>query len=216
MTGLRPISRLRTALGRLRRDEHGATLVEMAFVIPPLLLLLFGFIDFSRLGFTYVMAGKAMDQAVRMAVVMPPPCPNIPMVNSRGPSTMTNTRYGTSCNADTGLCSDPGLVACSAATAHPTAAAIWAQIAPLMPVNATEENVILSYEFTPDLGFLGGPYTPVVTARIEALDFQFITPLGALAGLAGATNAGTLGSDFVFPSMSASLPAEALFDGEIL
>ncbi|SLN73907.1 hypothetical protein ROG8370_03639 [Roseovarius gaetbuli] len=62
------------------------------------------------------------------------------------------------------------------------AAAIWAQISPLMPVNATEDNVILSGELTPDLGFLGGPYTPVVTARIEALDFQFITPLGALSG----------------------------------
>ncbi len=210
MRGLFSITRLR----RFRQDENGATLVEMALVMPLLLLLLFGFIDFARLGFTYVMTGKAMDRAVRLAVVVSPPCPGVPEVNARGQSIATGLRYGTSCKADAGLCENPGIVSCTLAVSHPTANAIWDEIVPLMPANATAGNIVLAYEFTPDLGFLGGPYTPIVTARIEGLDFQFITPLGALAGLARQAGTGTLGSDFAFPSMSASLPAEALTEGE--
>lgn len=212
MRRLFDIQRLR----QFRRDESGATLVELAIVMPLLLLLMFGFVDFSRLGFTYVMTGKAMDRAVRMAVVVSAPCPGLPKANARDLSNSTDPRFGTACRANGGICFNPGIVSCSLATDHPTAVLIWSEIEGLMPVNATQANIVLAYEYTPDLGFLGGPYTPVVTARIENLDFQFITPLGALAGLAGSTSSGDLGSDFAFPSMSASLPAEALANGEAL
>lgn len=211
MKNTRPLQMLR----RFRKDENGSTLVELSFVMPLLLLLLFGFIDFARLGFTYVMTGKAMDRAVRMAVVLTPPCPDVPLVNARGTYSATGLRYGTACSANSDLCEDTGAVICTLSGSHPTSTTIWASIAPLMPANAGAQNIQLSYEFTPDLGFLGGPYTPIVTARITNLDFQFITPLGALAGLAGSSTATGFTSSFSFPSMSASLPAEALSDGEL-
>lgn len=207
---------LRAHISHLRRDESGASVVELAVVIPLFLLLTFGFIDFARLGFTYVMTGKAMDRAVRMAVVLTPPCPDVPLINGRGGSGNDDYRFGTSCSAASNLCAAPGTITCSMEADHSTSNTIWSTIQPLMPVNATAANVVLSYEYTPDMGFLGGPYTPIVTARIDNLTFEFITPLGALAGLAGASDTGTLGSDFAFPSMSASLPAEALSDGETL
>ncbi|MGB5865480.1 MAG: TadE/TadG family type IV pilus assembly protein [Sulfitobacter sp.] len=200
---------------RFRRDESGATLVELALVMPLLLILMFGFIDFARLGFTYVMTGKAMDRAVRMAVVLTPPCPNVPVVNARGTFSVSGLRFGTACSANDDLCEDTGVASCALDGTHPTSATIWASIQPLMPTNASGRNVELSYEFTADLGFLGGPYTPIVTARITDLDFQFITPLGALAGLVGASNSTEFKTSFTFPSMSASLPAEALSDGEL-
>jgi hypothetical protein len=49
-----------------------------------------------------------------------------------------------------------------------------------------------------------------VTVEIINLNFEFVTPLGGLAALAGASNANTIGNDFEFPDMSASLPSEAL------
>ncbi|MFK7938200.1 MAG: TadE/TadG family type IV pilus assembly protein [Roseovarius sp.] len=206
---------LRRHISHLRRDESGASVVELAIVIPLFLLLTFAFIDFARLGFTYVMTGKAMDRAVRMAVVLSAPCPDLPVINVRGGGG-DEVRFGTSCSAASGLCNDPGVISCAMDVDHSTSNTIWSTIQPLMPVNATPENVVLSYEYTSDMGFLGGPYTPIVTARIDSLTFEFITPLGALAGLAGASDTGTLGTDFIFPSMSASLPAEALADGETL
>lgn len=208
--------RLIEHIRHLRRDESGASIVELAIVVPLFLLLTFGFIDFARLGFTYVMTGKAMDRAVRMAVVLSPPCPNVPTINGRGGANNDEYRFGTSCNTVSNLCAAPGTISCAMDADHSTSNSIWSSIQPLMPVNASPANVVLSYEFTPEMGFLGGPYTPIVTARIDNLTFEFITPLGALAGLAGASDTGTLGSDFAFPSMSASLPAEALSDGETL
>lgn len=174
------------ALRQFKRNESGATLVELGIVLPLLLLLLFGFIDFARLGFTYVMTGKAMDRAVRMAVVLSPPCADVPLVNARGGSSTSGLRYGTSCSAQSDLCVTPATQICTLDTAHPTATTIWTSITNLMPADATAANIELSYEFTPDLGFLGGPYTPIVTARITNLDFQFVTSLGALAGLVSA------------------------------
>lgn len=207
-------ARLISVLSRFRRAEDGAAVVELGFVVPLFLLLSFGFIDFARLGFTYVMTGKAMDRAVRMAVVTTPPCPDVPERNVRGTANPDGIRFGTSCSAQAGICAQVPITECFLDNAHPTSDAIWAEIAPLMPSNANAGHVLLSYEFTSDLGFLGGPYTPIVTAQIRELDFQFITPLGALAALAGAVNSQSIGNGFLFPSMSASLPAEALFDGD--
>lgn len=213
MRGICPISPRR--LTRFHRDESGASLVELAVVVPIMLLLIFGLIDFSRMGFSYVMASKATDRAVRMAVVNPPVCTGVPRFNNRGSLDSSNISYktGTSCSVSSGLCDDPGRISCTATLSDSTAASIWNEIRALMPTNATEANLRFSYEFNSDLGFLGGPYTPIVTVGIQNLDFEFVTPLGALATMAGAVGQETLGSNFAFPTMSASLPGEALFDG---
>ena len=197
---------------RLVRDEDGAVIVEFAIVAPLLLLLTFGMIDFGRLGFSYVMAQKATEMAVRAAVVRAPVCTGLPTVNQRGTLSglLSGLQFGASCNAASGLCATSATVSCTAANAPE----FWADIAPLMPSNAGPENLKVSYAFDPDLGFLGGPYTPYVTVEITDLDFEFVTPLGRLARLAGASDTGTLGEDFAFPSMSASLPAESILIGD--
>ena len=77
---------------------------------------------------------------------------------------------------------------CTGAATNATASEIWDRINPLLPVNATIDMMQFSYSFDPKLGFLGGPYTPMVTVELNLNDFQFASPLAALANAAGATN----------------------------
>lgn len=193
---------------RFARAEDGAVLVEFAILMPLLLLLVFGLIDFGRLGFSVVMAQKATEMAVRDAVVRREICGLLPTTHARG--TVTGTLSGSSCASGPGVCAAGATLTCSAADSP----AFWARVATLMPTNARPENLKVHYAFNPALGFLGGPYTPYVTVEITDLDFEFVTPLGALARLSGVSDPGTLGDAIAFPSMSASLPAEALRKGD--
>ncbi len=199
----------------LIRDDSGAALVELAIVLPLFLLLLFGLIDFGRLGFETVMAEKAMDRAARIAATRPAACPGVPNFNLRGtvPANTVPPRFGTSCSSGATICANPGAIVCTGVATNPTVAEIWTGIAPLMPHGATVSNLRFSYTFDRNLGFLGGPYVPVVTVELQNLSFQFVSPLGGLAALAGATGTSNLGAPRPFPSMSVSLPAEDLAQG---
>lgn len=202
-------------LRHFRRDEDGSTLVEFGLVAAFFLFMAFGLIDFGRLGYSYVMAQKATERAVRLAVVTPPVCTGVPLINQLSPGTTlgTDLTVGVSCSSEPGMCDTAGTVQC-AATASPQGLAIYDQIRTLLPTNSTADNLAFAYSFDPDLGFLGGPYTPLVTAELRDINFEFVTPVGALATMIGANPTGTLGEEFAFPSMSNSLPAEALNDGE--
>ncbi|WP_327793750.1 TadE/TadG family type IV pilus assembly protein [Harenicola maris] len=194
------------------RDESGATLVELGLVIGIFLFLLFGLIDFARLGFSNVMAEKATATAVRMATVRPAICSGVPSVTQRsllGTLALT-TPNGTRCSAMSGLCSPVEEVTCTAAEGGTDANAIWARVRPLLPGNAEPENLRFTYSYDEDLNRVGAPYSPIVTAEIDGLEFNFISPLGALAEFAGASGQSGLGQSFTFASMSASLPAEDL------
>ena len=202
----------RALIRRFARAEDGAMLVEFAILMPLLLLLTFGLLDFGRLGFSYVMAQKATEMAVREAVVRPPLCGALPEVNQRGSLAvaLAGLRFGASCTAGANLCASFATLSCTAENAPD----FWARIAPLMPSNATPANLTVTYAFDPTLGFLGGPVTPYVTVAVTDLDFDFVTPLGALARLAAKSDPGSLGQSMAFPMMSASLPAEALLAGD--
>ncbi len=206
------ICTLRPYLRRFALREDGAILMEFAVVVPIMLFLLFGVIDFARLGLTNVMADKATEMAVRMATVRPPACPNVPQIVDRGliGALSLDLRNGTRCTARSGLCQDSGTISCAGSLSNPTAAATWAQIAPLMPTDAAPENLRFSYSFDASLNRVGTRYAPIVTVDIVDLDFQFISPLGALADLASGTSGSTLGQSFTFASMSASRPSEDL------
>lgn len=201
-----------SCVNQFRRDESGSVLVEFAIVLSLFLLLLFGFIDFGRMAFSYVTATKATEMAVRQAAVNGPACPGLPATNQRGPvhGTATAYQFGTSCNVVSGLCRNPGPITCTGTSQNPTSAAIWAQVQDLMPHNATIENLEFTYTFDPNTGFLGGPYSPTITVQVTDLDFEFISPLGSLARLSGAEGLPELGQTFGFPGMSTSLPAENL------
>jgi hypothetical protein len=199
-------------LVRFKRDEAGSVLVEFAVVLSLFLLLLFGVIDFGRMAFSYVAATKATELAARQAVVNGPVCPGLPATNQRGTldGSATLYQFGTSCNVAAGICRVPPTVTCNGTASNPTSAAIWTRVRDLMPHNATVQNLQFTYAFDANTGFLGGPYSPNVTVQITGLSFQFTSPLGSLAGLAGADGLEDLGATLGFPSMSTSLPAESL------
>ncbi len=206
---------IRFRLQGLVRDDSGATLVELAIVLPVFLLLFFGLIDFGRMGAEYVMADKATQLAARLAVVRPAACVGVPNANLRGtvPINTVPPRFGAACSAGATICANPGTITCTGNIANPTVAEIWAATSALMPTTATPANLRFSYTYDPKLGFLGGPYVPIVTVEIQNMNFQFATPLSGLAALAGAGSAPTPGPTLPFPPMSVSLPAEDLAQG---
>ncbi|MDI3334886.1 pilus assembly protein [Defluviimonas aestuarii] len=207
-------------LHRFREDDSGVTLVELAIIIPVFLLLLFGLIDFGRMSGDYVMANKAMHTAVRMAAVRPPVAAQfcggvaVPATNLRGPVQQGTIppRFGTSCSAGANVCATPAAAICTGDATDPTANEIWTKIQPMMPAGSSPSNLLIRYEFDSNLGFLGGPYIPVVTVELQNLNFQFVTPLGGLAALAGATGS-TMPNSVTVPPMSTSMPAEDLASG---
>lgn len=60
-------------LTRFRREERGAMVVEFGLVVPILLLLVFGIIDFGRAYYTLNNLTSAVREGVRRAVVLEDP-----------------------------------------------------------------------------------------------------------------------------------------------
>jgi hypothetical protein len=209
---------------RFLREEAGTTLIELTLVIVLFLLLIFAVLDFGRMGSDYVMAEKALQRAVRVTATRPAACSGVPQTNQPGaflPGT-TPPRYGTLCRAAPGVaCDIPDEVSCEGDLANQTVAEIWwgsdrapggvPGIREILPTNAEPRHLVFRYTPDSDLGFLGGPYVPIVTVELRDLEFRYTTPLGRLAGVAGVANAGTLGDNTIpFPTISVSLPGEDL------
>ncbi len=223
-------SRTLFQFAHFRRDETGTTMVEFAICIALYLLIFFAVLDFGRLTYNWVMAEKAMQRAARIASVRAPICTGVPSTNLRADATDATFPSGTVCRASAGLCFAVNPAPCTLSNANPddpeafqAASEIWTAIRPLLPDNATNNNVLIRYEFDPQLGFLGGPYTPLITAELvgTATDdgefgdftFTFVTPLSALAAATGVQNTNgipTEGATIPFPAISTTLPAEDL------
>lgn len=217
-------------LSRFRADERGTTMVEFAIAISLFLLIFFAVLDFGRLAYNWVMAEKAMQIAARIAAVRPPVCSGVPATNQRTDPFDDSLPSGTTCRAAPGLCLAVNPTPCTLAGADggnpeavATASEIWTAVRPLLPDNATNGNVLLRYNFDPALGFLGGPYTPLITAELVGsgnqngsfgdFRFTFITPLSALAAAAGASDTSGVpgeGATIPFPAISSTIPAEDL------
>lgn len=198
----------------LTRDEDGATLVEFALVISLFLLIFFGLIDFGRLAYHVVTTERAMHLGARIAAVRPPACPGVPLTIALASGAPASTDYGTSCNAGGAICQDPGPVSCTGNLANPTAAEVWASVGVVMPPGSDVSNLRFSYTYDARLGFLGGPYVPVVTVEMEDVTFDFVTPLAGLASVAGVSGGSSLATSITLPSMSVSLPGEDLAQGQ--
>ena len=208
--------------------DEGATLVELAMVLPVLLLLVLGAAEYGRFGYHQVMAQQATEIAVRTAAVRPPACPGVPDKIDAVTGTGASPKFGTLCRAGS-VCATPNFPnanfdgwSCTLAENNTTADEIWATVSPLLPNYLLRSDVWVYYGHNPDIGFLGGPYTPVITVELardtdgngtpDGVPFDFITPLGALASLTTGTGP-DLGGNIILPSMSASLPAEDLGQG---
>lgn len=59
-------------LGKLARDQEGATVIEFAFVLPPFLLLVLGGFDLAYLSYVKAIAQGALNDAARQATVQDP------------------------------------------------------------------------------------------------------------------------------------------------
>lgn len=188
-------------------DKSGASLVEFSLVVTLFLFLLLGIIDFGRIGHTWVSANKATQLAARLAAVRPPACAGVPLRNVRGSDGSTN--FGALCRAGAGVCATPATISCAGNATNTTAQEIFTAIRPLVPAGTTIGQMQYSYAFDPNLGFLGGPYVPMVTVEFTGVNFTFVSQLGAFVrALTGQTS--TLGTAIRMPGMSVSLPGEDL------
>lgn len=208
---------IKSALQDFLRDERGTTLTEFAIVLGLFLLIFFGLIDFGRWAFHWVAAERALTVAARIAAVRPPACTGVPDTNVR-PSTTTTPppRFGTSCSVAS-TCASVAPVSCTGTLSNPTVAEIYSYIAPALPTGNTEANLRFTYSYDANLGFLGGPYVPIVTVDLQdapnggpKAEFFFFSPLAALVSFAGGAAPTGLGSSLPMTSISVSLPAEDL------
>lgn len=225
------MKRVRDILRGFAGGDRGAALVELAVVVPLFLLVFLGIIDFGRLGYDVVTAEKAMQQAARIAIVRTPACagvagvPVVPNTTGRDPanSDPIPPRFGTACNAGATICAPVAEASCTLAqgiaVGNATAIEIWSRIDDIVPANATAANVRITYTDSTvlgstnlRLGFLGGPYVPIVTAQVQGLTFNFVTPIAGFVRMMGGTS--TFARSVQFPALSVSLPAEDLARGE--
>ena len=199
-------------------QERGTALVELAIVIPLFLLLIFGVVDYGRLFWSTTAAQKAMHTAARLATVGPPLCGALPVSHELAGGAPGGTRFGALCRTG-GICADETAnlpAPCTLDTSTPYGARIWDEIGPLLPPGSSPANVQFTYSHDWRLGFLGGPYTPVVTADLIDVDFDFVMPLAGLAAFAARNPAVTSNTpnSISLPAMSTSVPAEDLAVGD--
>lgn len=203
------------AILRKIRDEAGAVAVEFAIVVSLLFFMFFVLLDFGQVAFSQVMAEQAAHTAARIAVVRPAVAcavmPAPPETHTRGAADPA-PNYGTSCSAGANICATV-IYSCTGAAGNTTASEIWGRIAPLLPAGMSVADLTFTYSTDPNLGFLGGPFTPIVTVDVNLPAYQFISPLGVLAVAAGAASA-PIGDTLTRPTFSVSLPAEDLALGD--
>ena len=213
MTRFITFSNARRSLLRFGSDECGASLVEFALVVTLFLFLLLGIIDFGRIGHAWVGANKATQLAARIAAVRPPACPDVPLFNQRG-TAVSPPAYGALCRAGSGVCltPSPATSTCQGVATNATAQEIFTAVRPLLPAGTTIGQMRYSYAFDPKLGFLGGPYVPMVTVELTGVNFTFISRLGFFVTALTGQNS-TLGTPLSLPGMSVSLPGEDLASG---
>ncbi len=187
-------------------------LVEFAVVLPLFLILLLSVIDFGQIYLRWILAEKATHLAARLAVVRPPICAGVPTINDRSAGIPKISPFGTSCtDSFFQLCADPGDVVCTGGAAVGDGFDdIFGAVGGLLPPAVEADNIRFTYSFA-DLGFLGGPYVPLVSVDLVGdIEVPFITPLGPLLQ---AFYGGNGLDNPSLPSMRATLPAEDLIEG---
>lgn len=216
---------------RFGREEDGSTLVEFGISFVVFLLIFFAIIDFGRMAFNYVVAEKALHMAARIAAVRPvlTNCVNSSGVaaivpQTIGPATGTTAAYGTLCRSG-GACATPGPFFCTGAAGQAAVDEIWPIVQGRLPSGTTQANLLFRYDTDTNLGFLGGPYVPIVTVQMQNACFNFTGPVSGMIRVMGGTPGAGLGATGVsgsncgshaipFPTLSVSMPGEDLNVGE--
>lgn len=183
---------------RLLRDTCGATVVETALVLPVLLVLTFGLLEFGLAIWRYNVAEKATADAARYLathgpIVAPATVPEC-FVND-------DEIRGTPCSEVPGASAWSAVcgagVACDAGVID-AAVTRMREIAPFV----APENVEIELSGS-NLGYVGrGRPVPIITVRLVDLTYDFIA-LDGLLGLDG----------IVMPGFDASSVGEDLGEG---
>jgi Flp pilus assembly pilin Flp len=202
----------------LLRDERGSNSVELAFVIPALILLTFGIVDFGRAVFDWNAVEKATQIGARETVIRDPIA--LPIKDYFGCNVPTSADVGllcvdpaggirSQCNFGTVVCTSTGCRRNGAAIAstkvdQATFNAIVAEMRRSLP-GLEPENVTLTYRSS-KLGFIGKPNGPVpeVTAEVSGVPFDFLglDLFGSLRPV--------YGGNWSAPTLSTTLTAEDL------
>lgn len=183
MSRLTSAIRRAAALRRLARDNAGAALVEFGLILPVLLLVSFGAIEFTITMFDYHRLGEAARRGARQAIISAPVA-----------------RLETLQSVGTISCTKTSSVSCGAATVLSSSNfdAIISAIQEIAP-SVTPANLTISYVWSGigDLSTPGG-IKPMVTIRLANVTHQF-TVLSILPAL----------DHIVLPSFSTSVIANA-------
>jgi Flp pilus assembly protein TadG len=207
-------------LRRLRQDERGAAMIEFTVVAVLLFAVTFGVVEFGLALFWWVMTEKATERAVRIAVVRPAVATGVPDFYDQDSTLSPAPRFGTACNTTPRSCatvaardcvvqiSNRGTTCANAALAQST----FDQMRALSPLALRAGNAGQVHFIYQDsgLGFVGGPYVPMVTVEVVGVTFQFIA-LGPLVRLLGAA---AFGDNIVMPTMRSTAVGEDLNSGE--
>jgi hypothetical protein len=201
---------MRSAIRRLLGDERGGPLAEFALVIGLLFVFAIFAFEISRFFMRAAMAEYAAHLAVRVATVRPAVCPGVPDFNER--ATGSTARFGAMCSGPSAPCVLPETVICVGVAGNPVVDEIFGIVQPLLPNGATPANLQFQYEAT-NLGFLGGPYVPMTTVRLQNLQHELILPLGQLFAPWGDGGGGGGNGDIPLGPMTATMPGEDLNTG---
>lgn len=196
------------------RDQSGATMVEMAIVMPLLLTLLLGFVDFGYAFYQWNSANKAVQMGARLARISTPVAIGLPL-EAKTPSVATDVgsavpagTYDYACTASVAgvACCSIGPGTCDTSNASQASFdAIYngsggrAGMHTFLPMLAKSE-VRIEYAAS-GLGYWSRPNGPVptITVSITNHPFQFFF-LGGLLGFGNIT----------MPSMLSTVTGEDL------
>jgi Flp pilus assembly protein TadG len=147
---------------RFWRNIRGAAAIEFAFVLPPLLMLTLGAIEFGLILFDYQRAGEATRRAVRDLVINPP-LAALDTLRVDGTVTCTGTGASVSCSG--------GAVDGDAST---TFAALYDKMEAVFE-DIEPTNVSVTYAASGvDKASNPGVVTPVVTLSLTGMRHEFL------------------------------------------
>ena len=162
-------------------DRSGSGAAEFSFVLPVLMLILFGMIDTGRYMWDFNKAEKATMMGARFAVVTDPVDSDLVTTNYVGTGSPALTQgdpippsaFGTvSCNSTSCTCT---VTPCPGLTRDGASFTKIVNRMKLMNSEITEANVVVEYGSS-GLGYAGDPngmeLAPLITVKITGLQFR--------------------------------------------
>ncbi|MFW5678921.1 MAG: TadE/TadG family type IV pilus assembly protein [Pseudomonadota bacterium] len=204
---------------RLAGDRRGAALVEFTLIAALFLFLLFALVEGALLLMSWNQTEKAVQAAVRSLVVRPPVAAAVPATRDKNPALdPVDVRFGAGCEGANSPCAPvapasctltvaSGATTCADVTGAQAAFDRMRALSPFALRPGSDGTVTFTYRDT-GLGFVGGPYIPLVEVRVEGLRYRFV----AMAGLSQLLG-GNTGPNVAFPPIAATLVGEDLAEG---